>query len=273
MPKFTIITPVWYSKDDPTNERQPRYEMFLRCIKSLENQTFKDFEWVIADDICTPPVEDLLKELKPNLDWRVIRLPEKSGRIVARNAAMKEAKGEWICWLDGDDEYASIYLQAFAKAGEIYSEYNMFSQHHLVFHHDYSTEVRRFIDVEKLEGRPFGSGTIGAGAYVFKRELFEKVGGIPEKGLWDLATWAYETYPEIKPFFWNENKQGYNSLGNPWGEDYLYFYMLAKHLDWKVKHLNTALYLVHSHYGEKWQDDPEFGDSESKKPEYNRNLI
>lgn len=267
--KFSVITAIWYNKEDDGNKRQPRYEMFLRCIKSLESQTFKDFEWVIADDMCQPPVEDLLNELKPNLNWRVVRLSEKSGRIIARNRAMEAAQGEWICWLDGDDEYSSIYLEAFANAIRVYPDYEMFNQNHLVFSHDYNTSVRKFIDVEKLEGRPFGSGTIGTGAYVFKRELFTKVGGVPEKGLWDLVAWAVEKYPEISPFFWSEEKKSHNSLGNPWGEDYLYFYMLTR--ENKCKYLDTALYYVHSHYGHYWKDDPEQIE-EKKGAEWNPNL-
>ena len=41
--KFSIITSVnlWNSE---------RVEQFLRCIESVKNQIFDDFEWVIVDD-------------------------------------------------------------------------------------------------------------------------------------------------------------------------------------------------------------------------------
>jgi len=265
MPKFSICTPCWYDAEHPHNARQPRFELFLRCVNSVLSQTCEDFEWVIADDICTPPVSEVIKDKDERI--KTFRLEEKLGRIAARNKAMLEAKGEWITVLDADDEYSSLYLQALDDASRLYPDYDMFSMNHLIFHYDYSTEIRKFIDVEKLEGRPFGSGTIGAGAYAFKKSLYEKVGPLPEKGLWDLAEWAFETYPEIKPFFWNENKQGYNSLGNPWGDDYIYFYMLTRL--GKCKHLNTALYNVHSHYGERFHEDPDYNLGEEKAPQWN----
>lgn len=274
--KFSICTPVWLNKDDKDNLRQPRYEMFLRCANSVFGQTFNDFEWVIADDIANPPIENILEEhdswWKPKgLKVKVVRLAEKGGRIVARNEAMKAATGEWITWLDADDEYASIYLEAIDRATKCYPDYQMFSLDHLVFSYDFGVSIRKFINAEKLGQMPFGSGTIGAGAYVFKRSLFNEVGPIPEKGLWDLASWAFERYPEIKPFFWNDKNKGYNSLGNPWGEDFLFYYMLVKHLGYKCKYLNTALYYVHSHYGHRWPEDPDYLLGEEKGPSWNPN--
>lgn len=266
-PKFSIVTACWYDKEHPDNARQPRYELFLRCINSVLSQTFEDFEWIIVDDICTPSVEEVVGKKDKRI--KVIRLPEKGGRIIAINEAMKHAKGEWIARLDADDEYSSIYLQALDDASRLYPDYDMFSMNHLIFHYDYNVDVRKFIDVEKLEGRPFGSGTIGAGAYAFKKSLYEKVGSLPEKGLWDLADWAFNQYPEVKPFFWNEDKKAYNSLGNPWGDDWLYFYMLTR--QGKCKHLNTALYYVHSHYGERFKEDPDYNMGEEKAPSYNPN--
>lgn len=267
--KFSICSPTWYNKEHDNNKRQPRYEFFLRCANSVFGQTFDDFEWIIADDICTPPVEEILEQndswCKPKgMQVKIIRLPEKSGRIVARNAAMKAATGDWITWLDADDEYASICLEALSKAIDTYPSYDMFNFNHLIFSYNFGTTVRKFIDMDKVGDRPFGSGTVGAGSYIFKRTLFEEVGPIPEQGLWDLAAWAFDKFPETKQFFWNDEKKGYNSLGNPWGEDWLYFYMLTRKA--KCKYLDTALYYVHSHYGHRWPESPDFAMGEEKGP-------
>lgn len=259
--KYSIITPVVFDKESEENVRQPRYELFFRCANSVFAQTCTDFEWVIADDMCKPPVEEILEKhdswnQPKGLQVKVIRMREKSGRIQAQNAAMKAATGEWICCLDADDEYASIYLEAIDQAIKLYPTYDMFNMNHLVFHYDFKTEVRKFLDMEKIGDRPFGSGTIGQGAYVFKRSLLEKTGYIPEMGLWQLRDWAFEKYPEVKEFFWNEQQQGYNSLGNPWGNDWLLFYMLTRIT--KCKYLDTALYFVHSHFGHRFREDPNF---------------
>jgi len=265
--KFSICTPVVFTKDDEDNKRQPRYELFIRCMNSVLTQTFEDFEWVIVDDKCQPMVEELIPKDKR---IKVIRLVEKGGRLVARNLAMENASGEWITWLDGDDEYSSVYLEAMNKASLIYPDYKMFNMNHLIFGYDYTVNIRKFINMDDIGEHPFGSGTVGAGSFIFKRELFEQIGKIPELGLWQLSEWAMDYYPEVQPFFWNEQKQAYNSLGNPWGEDWLYFYMLTRKN--KCKYLDTALYFVHSHYGHRFKEDPDYSFGEEAGPIWRTNV-
>lgn len=270
MPKFSIVTPCWYNLEDEDNKRQPRYEMFLRCIHSVVNQTIGDWEWIIADDICKPSVEEVTEDFLPG-QIKVVRLEEKSGRIGATNAALDIATGEWICFLDADDEYASIYLEAIDKATKTYPDYEMFSMNHLIFNYDFSVNVRKFIDFEKLDKRPFGSGVIGMGAFVVKKAVLDTIERLPVVGLWDLRDWFFERYPEVKEFFWNEQNKEYNSLGNPWGNDLALAYMLVKKLDYKCKYLDTALYYVHSHYGHRWPEDPDYLMGEGKAPQWNPN--
>lgn len=268
MPKFSILTPVTYDVTSPDDLRMPRHEMFHRCARSIEQQSYRDFEWIIADDMSTPPVtrEDLPANIP---DVGIVRLPEKSGRLSGRNAAFKAAKGEWFCWLDADDEYASWYLQAMSEAIALYPEYKMFSFNHLIFHYNYEVSVRQFLNMEVQGSAPFRSGVIGAGAFVYHRSLYDELGGLPELGLWDFAKFALDEFPEIKPFYWNEQKQGYDTLGNPWGDDYYYFYKLTRKA--ACKYLNTAPYFVHSRWGHRWPGDPSYVVDPGKKPEFNPN--
>jgi len=272
MPKFSIITPVTFDVDSPDNIRMPRYEMFLRCANSIFGQTFQDFEWIVADDVSNPSVESVLEDhdswWKPKgLQVKTVLLPEKAGRIIARNAGMAAATGEWFCWLDADDEYASWYLQAMVDAIRLHPENKVFNFNHLIFHYNYDTSVRPFINMDIQGKTPFRSGTIGAGAFIYHRDVYEACGPIPEKGLWDFASSAMEEFPELKPFYWNEKKQGYDTLGNPWGEDFYYFYKITRKFD--SKYLNAAPYFVHSRWGHRWPDDPDYVVDPGKKPEFN----
>ncbi|MCK9370339.1 glycosyltransferase [Candidatus Dojkabacteria bacterium] len=275
MPKFSITSPVWIDRDAPENKRQPRYEMFLRAANSVFGQTYKDFEWVIADDISTPPVEEILEEnnnfTRPEgMKVKIIRLPEKGGRIIARNAAMKAATGDWICWFDSDDELSSIYLEALSHAIDTYPEFKVFNFNHLVFHYNYDTTVRKFMNMEVQGKEPFGSGNIGAGAFVFHRSVYEEIGSMPEVGLWDFAKIFFEKHPETMKFFESSEHPGqYNSLGNPHGDDYYYFYEITRRFD--VKYLNTALYFVHSRFGHRWPEEPEIEGNMGDKPEWDSN--
>ncbi len=267
-PKFSICTPVTYDKDNADNLRMPRYEMFKRCADSVANQSFLDFEWVVADDMSNPPVIDLLKEM--GIEANVVKLPEKQGRLYARNAAMKATTGEWICWLDADDEYASFYLEAINDAIRLNPDIKVFNFNHLMISYDYKTWVRKFIDMDIQGDKPFPSGTIGAGAFVFHRSVMEDIGYLPELGLWEFVDWALNKYPEVKPFYAkNDGSGNYNSLGNPWGEDWLYFYMMTR--KYKSKYLDFAPYFVHSRWGHRWSDDPNYVVDPGKAPEWNKN--
>jgi len=273
--KFSICTPITLDRESVDNYRMPRYEMFLRCANSVFGQTYDDFEWVIADDIANPPIEEILEEhdswWKPRgRKVKIVLLPEKSGRIAARNVAMEASSGEWICWLDGDDEYASFYLQAMADAIKLHPKYKIFNFNHMMFPYAYDSDVhiRRFIDMEQQGDKPFKSGVIGAGAFIFHRDVYKDIGNLPELGLWEFAEKAFEDHPEIKPLYWNEHKQSHDSLGNPWGEDWFYFYkMTRKH---KAKYLNIAPYYVHSRWGHRWSDDPDYVVDPGKKPNWSK---
>lgn len=268
--KFSITTPVTFDKDSPDNLRMPRYEMFKRCAKSVENQTFTDYEWCIADDMCNPPVsEDFL----PGgiTKTKITRLPEKSGRIIARNAAMKEAEGEWLTWLDADDEYASFYLLALVDAMRLHPDFKVFNFNHLIVDYDYKVHERKFINMAIQKDLPFPSGTVGAGSFVFHKSVYEDIGPLPEKGVWDLADWAFEKFPEVKPFYKKGDTDEYNSLGNPWGEDWLYFYMITR--KYPSKYLDFAPYYVHSRWGHRWSDDPDYVADPGKKPEFDINNL
>lgn len=274
MPKISICTPCWVDKDAPENKRQPRYEMFLRAAQSIFSQTNHDFEWVIVDDMSNPSICKIMEDLNPPewLNYKVIRLDQKGGRIIARNRAMKEATGEWLCWFDSDDELSSIYVDGMIHAINTYPEFKVFNFNHLTIGYTYDTNVRRFINMEVQGDNPFGSGNIGSGAFVFHRDLYEKVGSLPEKGLWDFASEFLERHPECKPFFESKEQPGkYHSLGNPFGDDYFYFYELTRLST--SKYLEWAPYFVHNRYGHKWPNEKEYDDKQGSVPSYNPNNI
>lgn len=50
-PKITIVTMVYNSKS-----------YIDECIKSVLNQSFKDFEWVILDNGCTDGTSEILRK-------------------------------------------------------------------------------------------------------------------------------------------------------------------------------------------------------------------
>jgi teichuronic acid biosynthesis glycosyltransferase TuaG len=89
----SIITPVYNS------------EAYLKdAIDSVVAQTFKNWEMLIVDDGSIDGSWRLLKSIAKN-EKRIIlkRLKKNSGAGIARNTAIKAAKGEFIAFLDSDD--------------------------------------------------------------------------------------------------------------------------------------------------------------------------
>lgn len=81
-----------------------------RSITSIRRQTFADYEVILIDDLSTDNSYALAEELTHNDSrFRLYRNKSK-GLYHARNLALAEARGEYICFLDSDDELLPDYL-------------------------------------------------------------------------------------------------------------------------------------------------------------------
>lgn len=80
-------------------------------IKSVQAQTFEDWEMIIVDDKST---DNTIRILMPYLqDHRihVLQNMEHKGAGESRNVALKTAKGRWIAFLDSDDVWEPTKLE------------------------------------------------------------------------------------------------------------------------------------------------------------------
>ena len=82
-----------------------------RCIKSINKQTFQNYEVIFIDDCSKDDTYTLLKEHeKFNPKFKIIKTPKNSGPAAARNQGIKIARGNYICFLDSDDWWSSKKL-------------------------------------------------------------------------------------------------------------------------------------------------------------------
>lgn len=85
-----------------------RCYLLERAVNSVLVQTYKPEELVIVDDGSTDNTEEYVKSLS-NIDISInyikIKQSEKKGGNHARNIGIKAAKGEYIAFLDDDDEW------------------------------------------------------------------------------------------------------------------------------------------------------------------------
>lgn len=78
-----------------------------KAIESVEGQTFEDYELIIVNDCSTDKTDEKINELTAKYDNIVYLKHEINKKLgAARNTALKEAKGEYIVFLDGDDYFA-----------------------------------------------------------------------------------------------------------------------------------------------------------------------
>jgi len=104
--RVSIITPTYNG------------EKFIeRAIKSVLWQTFKDWEMIIVDDGSKDNTVEIIKKyVKQDSRIKLIELKENTGGpAIPRTIASKEAKGEYIAFLDQDDLYYPEYLETKIK--------------------------------------------------------------------------------------------------------------------------------------------------------------
>jgi glycosyltransferase involved in cell wall biosynthesis len=228
-PTFSIITPVHVHS-------QERLAQLYRAIDSVKAQTYSVggsqeglFEMLIVND------GSIVDFTLPDYPWLKRFDQPHLERNYACNNAMKNATKEWFCFLDSDDMYSPYYLEAVAAMINNHPDYKMFNFASLHIHPNYSISVRGSFRPAVLEKghAAFGGGQIVNGTFVFNRECYEKLGGFPETtNPWDFSAQAQKEFPELKEIFTIINEDNPNGvvreLGNPWGQDFYYFYKLTR---------------------------------------------
>lgn len=87
-----------------------RAAIICRALDSLVNQRNADWEGIVMDDGSTDNTEEIIQPYL--LKYPIYYYKKKHGGLAAaRNAGMRLAKGNYITFLDTDDEYKPEHLQ------------------------------------------------------------------------------------------------------------------------------------------------------------------
>lgn len=276
MVKFSVILPV-YSELEPlqggaSSQRHFRGKSVQRAIKSIRNQQFTDWELIIVDDGCVDNITPEILDRFAEHDERITVIHKiNENRAIARNTGMDVATGEWICWMDSDDEYSTHYLRELNQAIKDYPTYDIFNFGSIIYYPDHHTAIRPTYE-PALEGRGheyFRSGHIGCGSFIFRRKLwkgkpqyripdeanpfqFAADSKFPWKLTRELDEWKYDNTENPEGMFQDGVKRQGSSLGNPWGDDFLQFYLLTR--DNYSKPLDVLLYIQYPRTSEDVYD-------------------
>src|SRR5208337_5645089 len=106
-PKVSVIIPSYKTAD-----------RIAACLDSAFAQTYSDFEAIVVND-GSPDTPELEKALQPYMD-RIVYIKQENKRAAgARNNAIRNARGEFVAFLDSDDtwmpDHLSSQMQLFAE--------------------------------------------------------------------------------------------------------------------------------------------------------------
>ena len=178
MPQLSIIIPVFN-----------RAHCVLRALASVKKQGVGEFELIIGDDASTDDTWEVVRREFPLA--RLSRLETNSGAAAARNAALRLSTGEYLAFLDSDDEWLP---------GKLAAQFDYLEKHPAVAacatSHFYQLRDgrRREVIVENLSewsvrlqsGQPFH----GASTPLVRRSVLESV-GLQDESLRVLEDWDW----------------------------------------------------------------------------------
>ena len=96
-------------------------EQLIRCLKSIINQEYRDYEIIIVDDGCIYISHEDFYEIEA-LDKRITIIHQQNqGVSAARNKGINTSRGEYISFVDGDDEIDPRFLIESSAIAEKYN--------------------------------------------------------------------------------------------------------------------------------------------------------
>ena len=172
-PFFSVIIPTYN-----------RFEFLDRAVVSVIKQSEKDFELIIVDDGSTDQtseyISNLLKKFS-NAPLYSVKT-ENRGVSAARNTGVGLAKGEWIAFLDSDDEW---------KKNKLKIQRKFISENpHLSWLHGNEIWLKNGVHLNQKKCHQKSGGDIfikslrrcliSPSAVVIRKELFNQSGGFDE---------------------------------------------------------------------------------------------
>ena len=161
------------------------------CLAALRQQTFRDFETLVADNASQDGSLDLLARDYPEV--RVIRLDRNLGFAGACNAGLRAGRGDVLALLNNDTEAAPDWLAEVRAAFERHPEAGLIASKMLLF--DRRDTFHAAGDVFKRDGTPgnrgvwqvdegqFAEGPVfsaNGGSAAYRRAMLDQIGLLDE---------------------------------------------------------------------------------------------
>lgn len=177
MPFFSVIIPV-YNKE----------KYVQAAVKSVLNQTFTDFELIIVNDCST---DNSRKEVSKIISEqiKIIEHHENKGLSASRNTGIKNATGNFIAFLDADDEWKPDFLATIKSLISTFFEAQLFATNYeelyadgiKVIHNQKLSKLGNDFLVDDFFELNLGKPIYFPGSLCVKKTVFDEIGYFDEK--------------------------------------------------------------------------------------------
>lgn len=227
-PLVSIITPCFNN-----------HETIIETIKSVHKQSYPNIEHIIVDDGSNSPISKTIQQFIDTQQVKYFRQLNQ-GVAAARNYAAKQAKGDFLVFLDADDLLSSNYVEKVINAFQKHPQTSMVACYVTEFGYSKSkTKIKPF----QLENFYFHNSLFPS-IITVKKQYFDQVKGYNSKLKvcedWDLYLRIAEinAHVQIIPeylFFYRKHNNG-SSLTDLMSKDKLtvhkaYFNIYQAHKD------------------------------------------
>lgn len=126
-PLISVIIPAYNTLD-----------VIAQTLKSVENQTYQNYQIVIIDDGSTDGTGKFIDSYCEKNEKVIVFHQNNCGVSTARNKGIEIATGEFICFLDSDDTYSTTFLEKMlirqqqTSANIVYCSFNRVRKDHIV---------------------------------------------------------------------------------------------------------------------------------------------
>ncbi|MDA3883100.1 MAG: glycosyltransferase family 2 protein [Bacteroidales bacterium] len=190
---FSIIIPTYN-----------RFHILPRTIASVLAQTYTDWECIIVDDGSTDETKNLI-DLYDDPRIRYV-YQENAERSAARNNGIRQAQGEYICFLDSDDEYLPEHLEVLHtfiekknRAEALFFTHAEFHQNNSIKKHEFPI-LKKEHKIEYLLDNPIIPARICIHNNILKKIQFrEDIVIVEDQVLWATIAMYFPVY-QIKAF-------------------------------------------------------------------------